>query len=176
VPISIRPRDIISFVLDRISKYQENAVYIYSLFEDRYISTLVLDSEGVQTSVIMSQRDRSLFTIQAALDQTRSVQDPLSIHLSFLSLSTPNSYLRHFSGRIRLSKFDNSDIFRQDATFKLIETNQRGNSFSLESTNLPQLYMCVDTETKAALVLTDLQTTGMQNLNETFLFRFLLQY
>ena len=160
----------------RISKYQDTAVYIHSVFEDRYVSTFVLDSEGAQTSVIMSQREKSLFSIQTPLDAAKSSSDPMSVYVSFLSISTPNSYLRHYEGRIRLSRSEPTDIFKQDATFKLNINQQMTNCFTIESTNLPQWYISVDSDTKAALMLTERQEPARETFDETFLFRFLLQY
>ena len=162
--------------LGRISKYQDTSVHIHSVFEDRYISTLVMDSEGVQTSVIMSQRERSLFSIQSPLDTSKAASDPMSVYVSFLSLSASNSYLRHYDGRIRLTRSEPTDIFKQDATFKLMTNQQRTDCFTLESTNLPHWYISVDPKRKAALLLVELQPSSREVFNETFLFRFLPQY
>jgi hypothetical protein len=162
--------------LGRISKYQDSQVYINSVFEDRYISVFVMDSEGAQTSVIMSQLEKSQFSMQAPLDASKSNSDPMAVYVSFLSLSAPNSYLRHYNGRIRLSRSEPTDIFKQDATFKLIINQQTTNCFTIESTNLPQWYISVDPETKAALMLTERQQERGEIFDETFLFRFMIQH
>lgn len=170
------PASIHSSCLDRISKYQDRSVYIHSVFEDRFISALVADAEGSQTSVIMSQREKALFMIHTALDTSQSENDPLGVYLSFGSADAPNTFLRHYTGRIRLSKHDQTDIFKKDATFKLIESSHESNAYSIESTNMPQSFISVDPETKAALILTSLQTTEAGKINETFLFRFMIQF
>jgi hypothetical protein len=46
--------------------------------------------------------------------------DSSPVYVSFLSLSIPNLYLRHEEEKIKIAKYDQSNFFRQDATFKLI--------------------------------------------------------
>lgn len=62
------------------------------------------------------KKDKSSFLITKGLS---------SLDLSFITLLLPNFYLRHEDGRIKLAKNDQTDLFKQDSTFKLIFDYQR---------------------------------------------------
>ena len=151
-------------------------VFIRSLFENLYVTALILDSAAIYTGVAMSLTEKSLFVLQFGLDASKREHDPHSIYISFQSLSVPNSYLRHEDGRIKLAKSDGSDLFKQDSTFKLIEYGEQSDVVAFQSANLPQNYVAVDSRTKTPLVLTPLkQATTIDEQPKTSLFHLLLQ-
>lgn len=59
---------------------------------------------------------------------------------SFESVNYPGHYLRHQNYRIKLSRNDDSDLFRKDATF-CIKPGLFGNGISFESYNYPSHFI-----------------------------------
>jgi hypothetical protein len=57
--------------------------------------------------------------------------------VSFESVNYPGHYLRHQDFRLKLQKSDGSQLFRQDATFKLGPGLADGSWSSFESINYP---------------------------------------
>ena len=162
-------------LLDRSSPYVDQVVFIRSLFENRYVSALILDSAAIYTGVAMSLSEKSLFVLQCSLDESKREHEPHSIYISFRSLSWPNSYLRHEGGRIKLAKSDGSDLFKQDSTFKLIEYGEHTDIVAFQSANLPENYVAVDSQAKIPLVLTPLkQANTIDEQPKTSLFNLLL--
>ncbi len=131
----------------------EKALFIQSAAEIRFISTKYFHSNVNQSVVSMSIKDKSLFIMKQGLETL----DSSSVYVSFLSLSIPNLYLRHEEGKIKIAKYDKSNSFRQDATFKLIFDN-RNDIVALQTINLPkQLYMALSNDPEPALILLPLQ-------------------
>lgn len=96
----------------------------------------------------------------------------MSIFVSFSTNDAPDVYLRHQLGRIKLSKYEDSTLFRQDATFKIIETASRSNIFIFESTNIPRNYISLDKEGKSTLILTFVENVVTEKIDRTYFFRF----
>lgn len=142
------------------------------MFENRYISALIADAEGLHTSVIISSGEKTLFNIVSGLDASLAEHDPSSIYLSFSLSSSPKAFLRHYDGQIKLSKNDDSDLFKKDATFKLIPNPHEPNTYAFQATNLRDMFISVDLETKAALILNEHSPNVIENLSQTLLFRF----
>ncbi len=147
-------------------------VYIRSSDESNYLSALILDASGQQTSITMSELDRSLFKITTGLDQNSYENSCSNIYLSFLTTSIRNAYLRHENGRIKLRKNDQSDLFKQDATFKLLKSNQNKSFVAFQSINIPRSYLSIDSETKTSLILSEpkSQIKTIDDLDDRFLF------
>ena len=59
---------------------------------------------------------------------------------SLQSVSAPNDYLRHSGGRVRKNTSDNSDLFKQDATW-CARLGASGKGVSFESYNYPGNYI-----------------------------------
>ena len=159
--------------LDQTSIFLDRPVYIRSFYEVRYVSALVVDPEGIQSSVTMSQIDRTLFLIKDGLSDQPYSKESSIIYLSFLSTTVSNTYLRHENARIKLTKSDQSKLFAEDATFKLLFGRTRKDVIAFESINLPQHYIGVDPDSQTALVLS--QPTQLFNdielLDQRFLFK-----
>jgi hypothetical protein len=64
-----------------------------------------------------------------------------SRYVSFESLNYPGHYLRHQDFRLKLQKFDGSQLFRQDATFMMVPGLADGSWSSFESVNYPGHYI-----------------------------------
>jgi hypothetical protein len=122
----------------------------------------------------MSQIDRSLFIIRDGLDKNIIEKDSSTIYVSFSSILSSNTYLRHESARIKLTKNDQSTLFKQDATFKLLFSKNKKDLIAFESINLPSFFVAVDQETQTALVLIQPQQiqTDIELLDKRFLFKF----
>jgi hypothetical protein len=116
----------------------------------------------------MSINDKSLFIIKKSLASL----DPSIVSVSFASLALPNLYLRHQDGRVILTKNDETDLFRQDATFKLMVDNQK-EVFAFQAINLADsFYLALDNETNATLVIIKLEPhITIDKLDKRFLFR-----
>ncbi|CAF1083469.1 unnamed protein product [Rotaria sordida] len=157
----------------RSSIYFNKTVHIRSFNEVRYLSALILDSSASQTSITMSQIDRSLFLITNALYEKSFENDCSTIYISILTAPGHSTYLRHENGRIKLGKNDQSTLFEQDATFKLITSKINKDMVVFQSINVPDSYIAIDTETKAALMLTHLDTNSLNidSLEKRFLFK-----
>jgi hypothetical protein len=84
----------------------------------------------------MSTKTRSLFVLKKGLD----LSDASSIYVSFASWSRPNYYLRHANGQLQMSLNDNSILFRQDSTFKLLFDQKKENCI-IQAINLPNYHM-----------------------------------
>jgi hypothetical protein len=123
----------------------------------------------------MSQIDRSLFIVKDGLDKNIIEEDSSTIYVSFESIIAQNTYLRHQSGRLKLTKNDQSTLFKQDATFKLLFGKTKKDFIAFESINLPTFFLAVDQETQTALVLLQSQQTltDIELLDKRFLFKFI---
>ena len=98
----------------------------------------------------MAVKEKSLFVIKRGLD----MRDSSSVYVSFLSLSIPNLYLRHQEGTIKLAKNDQSILFRQDTTFKLI-FDHRNDIVAFQASNLPgKFYVTLSNDQEPILILT----------------------
>ncbi|CAF0825085.1 unnamed protein product [Adineta steineri] len=161
------------FYIHRSSKYYHQSVYIQSFYDNRYISAFILDADVEQTSITMTEIDRSLFLIRDGLEQNTYETNSTDIFISFSSYSENNIYLRHVNGRVTLAKNNQLTLFKQDATFKLI-MNEEKNMVAFESINIPEYYIAVDPDSKTALILEKSQkkVLTINDLNEEFLFKF----
>jgi len=123
----------------------------------------------------MTTVDQSLFLIKDGLDFNNYENDSSSIYVSFSLLLIPNVYLRHEDGRIKLAKNDQLNLFKQDATFKLIINTDRQDMVALESINLPKSYVSVDPDSKTALILEEPEDIhrSIEHLDGRFLFKFI---
>ena len=68
--------------------------------------------------------------------------DPMTI--SFQSVNYPDSYLRHQNYRLKLAEPDGSQLFKEDATFKLVSGNAGSEDcgwVSFESFNYPNRFI-----------------------------------
>jgi hypothetical protein len=152
-------------------------VYIRSSDESNYLSALILDASGQQTSITMSELDRSLFKITTGLDQNSYENSCSNIYLSFLTTLAPNSYLRHQNGRINLRKNDQSSLFKQDATFKLLKSNQKKDMVAFESINVPYSFIAVGSQPETSVILaqaklkTKRTMKTIDDLDDRFLFK-----
>jgi hypothetical protein len=119
----------------------------------------------------MSINHKTLFIIKKGFISL----DPSVVYVSFALLSSPNLYLRHRNGRVTLDKYDQSDLFKQDATFKLIVNKDREDMVALESINLPRSYVAVDSDSKTALILEEPEDVhrSIEHLDGRFLFKFI---
>ncbi|CAF2898677.1 unnamed protein product [Rotaria sp. Silwood2] len=159
-------------VIYRSSIYFNKKIYIRSFNETRYLSALILDSAASQTSVTMSQIDRSLFLITNPLDKKSFENDCSAIYISVLTVPGYDTYLRHEKRRIKLGKNDQSILFEQDATFKLLTSKINKDMVVFQSTNIPESYIAIDTDTRAVLMLTHLEEIplNIDSLDQRFLF------
>jgi len=151
-------------------------VNIRSLSSSRYVSALILDASGFQSSVIMSEKEQDPMIIKTGLDETSFERDGSSTFISFLFATAVNSYLRHENGRIRLSRYQNEYLFKGDATFKLFSSSKNREIVAFESINLPGHLIQVDPETKTAIVLVQPNshfTGDIDQLDKSFLFQFI---
>jgi hypothetical protein len=155
-------------ISDRSIKYFEEIVFIQSLIENRYISILILDSSAYRTSVSMSTNDKSLFVMKKGLE----CKDSSSIYVSFLYLSSSNLYLRHENGRIKLSKNDQTSLFKQDATFKLI-FDDKNDIVAFQTINLQNyFFLALNNETNTSLIVTQSgQQTTIGKFDDRFIFK-----
>jgi hypothetical protein len=60
---------------------------------------------------------------------------------SFESRNYPGFYIRHQNYRLKISKFENQDLFRKDATFCIRPGLAAPNGVSFESVNFPGHFM-----------------------------------
>lgn len=134
---------------------------------------MIVDPEGIQSSVTMSQIDRSLFLIKDGLYEEPYSKESTIIYLSFLLPSLSNTYLRHENARIKLSKSDGTDLLKQDSTFKLLFGTRRKDVVAFESINLPQYFIGVDPDSQTALVLNQPSQffQDIELLDQRFLFK-----
>ncbi len=116
----------------------------------------------------MLPQEKSLFIMKKGLD----LIDSSSVYVSFLSLSIPNLYIRHADGRIKVAKNDQSILFRQDATFKLI-FDYRNDIVALQTINLPVTYfVALSNDTEPCLILIPLNPQPTVELfDERFVFK-----
>lgn len=84
---------------------------------------------------ISSEQDKkdSAFKIVPGLADSR--------YISFESVNFPGYYLRHQSFRIKLQRFDGSQLFKEDATFIMLPGLADHSCKSFESFNYPGLYI-----------------------------------
>ncbi|CAF0841093.1 unnamed protein product [Rotaria sordida] len=135
--------------LYRTVKYIEKALFIQSTFDGRYISTKYFRSNDNQSLISMSTNDKSLFIMKKGLN----LLDPYSVYVSFLSLSSPNWYIRHEDAQIKISKNDNSHLFKQDATFKLLFDHQT-DTVVFQTINLSKkFFITLNNQAKPDLIL-----------------------
>jgi len=132
------------------------------------MSISTFDSNDFQISVTMSIEKKSLFQIKKGLD----LSDPSSIYVSFVCLIPSDLYLRHKNGRIIIEKNDQTILFRQDATFKLI-FDYENDLVVIQAINLPDyFYLAVDNEKYSNLILTKCEKQmTIDKLDERFLFK-----
>lgn len=121
----------------------------------------------------MSQIDRTLFIIKDGLYEEPYSKDSTIIYISFLFPTLSNTYLRHENARIKLIKSDQSALFKQDSTFKLLYGTTRKDVVAFESINLPQYFIGVDPDSQTALVLTQPPQlfSDIELLDQRFLFK-----
>jgi hypothetical protein len=126
------------------------------------------DSSNIQIPIIMSIEKKSLFKIKRGLD----FSDASSIYVSFVSLIPSDLYLRHENGRIIIEKNDQTILFRQDATFKLIFDYEK-DFVAIQAINLPDyFYLAVDNEEHSNLTLKKCEEqTPVNELDQRFLFK-----
>jgi len=118
----------------------------------------------------MSINHKTLFIIKKGLISL----DPSLIYVSFALLSSPNLYLRHRNGRVTLDKNDQSDLFKQDATFKLIFDHQT-ELVAFQTINLQDyFYLALDDQTNSILIVKKIDRQfNIDNFNNRFLFKFI---
>ncbi|CAF0924588.1 unnamed protein product [Rotaria sp. Silwood1] len=157
----------------RSSIYFNKKVYIGSFNETRYLSALILDSSASQTSITMSQTNRSLFLITNPLDQNSFENDCSTVFISISTVPGCDTYMRHENRRIKLGKNDQSILFKQDATFKLLTSKIKKDIVVFQSINIPESYISIDTDTNIALMLTQLEKSpsNIDSLDKRFLFK-----
>lgn len=162
--------------LAQSSIYFGKKVYICSCDGTRYLSELILDSSASLASIAMSPSRRSTVLVTNPLDENIYEDDRSSIYVSLSSLAAPNIYLRHESGRIKLGKYDRSKLFKRDATFKLIMSEKNSSLVAFQAINIPRSYIALDTETKFALTLQELDesSTTLDSYDKKFLFKLIV--
>jgi len=145
----------------------EQIVFIQSIVTKYSISIKMIDSNICQTSVLMSTIDKTLFILKKGLD----LSDTSSIYVSFVSLIQPDLYLRHENGRISIAKYDQSILFRQDATFKLIVDHEK-DLVAFQAINVPD-YFCLglDNKNHSNLILNKCENTIIDKLDRRFVFK-----
>ncbi len=167
----------ICYNLVQTSEYLNKLVYIRSYYDNRYVSALVVDISSHQSSITVSEFDRSLFNITIGLDSNSYERSCSNIYLSFLTTLAPNSYLRHENGRINLGKNDQSDLFKQDSTFKLLKSNQNKDMVAFESINVPYSFIAVGSQPETSVILaqaklkTKRTMKTIDDLDDRFLFK-----
>lgn len=121
----------------------------------------------------MSSFDRSAFTFKSALDESVLERDCESIYVSFSSTVVERIFLRHENGRVKLGKNDQSSLFFQDATFRLIVSGRNKDMVAFQSTNADNAYIAVDNTTNTALVLIQPNNTehNIDVFDKKFLFK-----
>ncbi|CAF1225730.1 unnamed protein product [Rotaria sp. Silwood1] len=135
--------------LYRTVKYFEQALFIQSTFDNRYVSTKFFRPNDNQSLISMSTNDKSLFIMKKGLN----LLDTSSVYVSFLSLSSPNLYIRHEDAQIKISKYDYSPLFKKDATFKLIFDVQT-DTVVFQTINLSKKYfIALNNEAEPGLIL-----------------------
>ncbi len=162
-------REFLFFVLDQTVKFYQEDVFIKSVIENFHFTISTCDSDGFQPSLLMSTKARSLFILKKGLD----LSDASSIYVSFASWSRPNYYLRHENGQLKMANNDNSILFRQDSTFKLLFDQQRENCAIL-AINLGNYHLLnFDVKNNANLLLTryDKPTVIISELDRQYLFK-----
>jgi hypothetical protein len=98
--------------------------------------------------------------------------DSSSVYVSFLYYSSSNLYLRHENGRIKLSKNDQTNLFKQDATFKLI-FDHRNDIVAFQTINLSEsVFLSVNADTNTTLIVTNYQQqTTVDKFDKQFIFK-----
>ena len=124
----------------------------------------------------MSKFYRTSLLITNPLDENSFENAGSTIHVSFTSPEVPNTYLRHENGRIRLGRNDQSTLFKQDATFRLLINELNPNIVAFQPVNIPGSYVAIDTETQTTLILSqsERQMSYIYNLEKRFLFELVL--
>ncbi|CAF0766706.1 unnamed protein product [Adineta steineri] len=155
-------------LLYRTVHYYEPNVYIQSVIDNRFISISYFNSNSLSILVSMSMKDRTLFSMKKGLD----LVDTSSIYVSFKYFFSSNFYLRHEFSRLKLSKSDESILFRQDATFKLI-FNYENDNVAFQAINLPYYsFLALDYETNTSLILIKYdQKIKFDQLDNRFIFK-----
>ena len=140
------------------------------------MSALVVDSWASQTLISMSKFDRTSLLITNPLDENSFENSGSTIHVSFTSPEVPNTYLRHENGRIRLGRNDQSTLFKQDATFKLLISELNSNIVAFQPVNIAGSYVAIDNETQTILILSqpERQMSNICSLEKRFLFELIL--
>ena len=149
-------------------------VCIRSYDEKRFVSALILDASNHQTSITMSLSDASLFNVTVALDRNSYERDGSFIFVSFATTLVPNTYLRHEDGRIKLRKDDQSILFREDSTFKLLQSDKTRGMVAFEPINVRGSYLTVDSDSKSTLVIEAPKSKMVKTIDELerrFLFK-----
>ena len=80
-------------------------------------------------------------TMLLSASQWKVVPGLADTGISLMSVDQPGYYLRHFEGKIILSKDDGSDLFKQDATWIQHRALDGSNGVSFESVNFPGQYI-----------------------------------
>jgi hypothetical protein len=101
-------------------------------FRNHFIRHANFLGEITPVSSDLDRKD-STFRIVGGLADSR--------YVSFESLNYPGHYLRHQDFRLKLQKFDGSQLFRQDATFLMVPGLADGSWSSFESVNYPGHYI-----------------------------------
>lgn len=136
-------------ILDQTLKYYEEPIYIQSIIEEYYFSISFIDLNTFQIPISLSTINKTIFIMKKNLD----FPDASSVYASFVSLIPPDLYLHHENGQIIISKYDQSILFRQDSTFKLI-FDHKNNLIAFQLINVPDyVYIGVDSQNNPDLTL-----------------------
>lgn len=120
----------------------------------------------------MSQTDKSLFLIANSLDDAVHRVNPQNIYIALASTVVRDLYIRHQNTRISIEKDDDSILFGQDATFRLLISKKDANLVAFQIINIPNSYISVDPELKTVLVAEEskIPDADVDELDERFLF------
>lgn len=99
-------------------------------YPSRYVRNM--NNLGELTEISPAERSDASFIVREGLAGGNSV--------SFESVNYPGYYLRHQGFRIKLHKAEDSDLFRNDASFNRVE-GLAGEGISFESVNYPGHYL-----------------------------------
>ena len=94
----------------------DKTVFIQSIVDNCYILAQLFPLGTEQSSILLSPKDRSPFIIK----QGSYSRDTSSIYVALCALSILGLYIHHQNAIVKLSIDDHSDVFKQDATFRLI--------------------------------------------------------
>lgn len=85
--------------------------------------------------------------------------------VSFRSSNDRNAYMRHSGFRLYRHGFDGSDLFRQDASFKIMASlSGDPNMVSFQSANFPDRYIAVDFNNRTEMWITTVNTNDLYDV------------